>query len=451
MSLECSVDEKKNDQYVLKVNDQRVIPVDDYSYNGYGESAKETGNATLVMTSDELKSSLGLARLMTLCVTPFVPRTADYKSNLMTNSVQRDTTFITETNLVAYVSADTTYYPSPLSFQLIKNGGMMVSYADVNFKDDDLNKKDVCYYRGWESETETGTTTLGQLIKSNVDFASYLNVSAYELSQNAEPKVITQISGDVDPLYYSSVTQNKMEVSLTDIGVKWGFPKEQETKKVGGIQEQLMVKMRGNTNGQPVSVLEEEIAIPEKRTVSQALAKAMDREVKTKMKQLSKEGWQSFYSDKPIDKQLEYYYMLLDQYDDEYYPKYFAADAQSIGYNNELLKIESMEQAKHNLVESILFEVSNSIDEKVENQQLQPEQVESLKQSLAVAYINLFQSLGKAKPMLEMYHYLPEGNKKVQVSIVCNRDMAKKVVKDAVRQDLQKHGDKLYEIIDQLF
>ena len=450
MSLECSVDEN-NDQYVLKVNDQRLIPVDDYSYSGYGESSVVTGNAQLVMTGDELRSSLGLARLTAQCVTPFVPRTADFNGRLSIRSEQTDDAVNSQTDLMAFVLADTTYYPSPLSFQLTKNGGMTVSYADVNFRDDDLNKKDVYCYRGWGSDNDAGATTLGQLINCNVDIANYLSVGAYELSRNMEPVTQSQSSSDDDSYYSNTITQNKVVASLTDIGVKWAFPQEKEAKMTGGVQNGLMVKMRETSNGQPVTMPEEELTIPEKRAASKVLSKALAKEIKQKIKELSMAGWQPFYSDEPIEQQLENFYRLLSQYDEENNPRYLSANALIKGCNNELLKIESTEQAKHSLFQRIIYDVSNLIDEKVEKQQMQKAESESLKKSMSVVYRDIFNSLGKAKTMLGLYRHLPDGNKEVEVSIVCSRDLAKKIVKEALRKELLRSGDKLYEKLDLIF
>ena len=60
----------------------------------------------------------------------------------------------------------------------------------------------------------------------------------------------------------------------------------------------------------------------------------------------------------------------------------------------------------------------------------------------------LYQSIGRVITVVECYRVLDNKNREVMVRIAYNSEMAKKAVKEAVREDLKKKGEKLHEQLD---
>jgi hypothetical protein len=60
------------------------------------------------------------------------------------------------------------------------------------------------------------------------------------------------------------------------------------------------------------------------------------------------------------------------------------------------------------------------------------------------------QSIGRVVPVMEVYRTLSNKNKEVLVRVAYNSNMAKKAVKKAIKEDLEKKGDELHNKLDEL-
>ena len=188
------------------------------------------------------------------------------------------------------------------------------------------------------------------------------------------------------------------------------------------------------------------------------LAKASKKELEKKAtkaarkdaKRLKRQGWQVAPGALPLEKQLDKSYMMQYEYDEDLFPKYLMGEAMSVGENYDAAKMQTLELAKQNLAGQIQTEVTALIDNTVANEQLQAEEAASITSSVMAAKNLISQSIGRVITVVEAYRTLDNKNKEVLVRIAYNSEMAKAAAKKAVRQDLEKKGDKLHNKLDQL-
>lgn len=191
----------------------------------------------------------------------------------------------------------------------------------------------------------------------------------------------------------------------------------------------------------------DEIRKMAKTELRQRASKAARKEAR----KYEKEGWLVSPGALPIEKQLDKSYMMQMEYDDEMFPKYIMAEAQSIGSNYDAAKMQALELAKQNLAGQIQTEITALIENTVSNEQLEAEQAVSITRSVMASKNLISQSIGRVVPVVEVYrNTMSNRNKEVLVRIAYNGDMAKKAALKAVKQDLEKRGDELHGKLEQL-
>lgn len=190
----------------------------------------------------------------------------------------------------------------------------------------------------------------------------------------------------------------------------------------------------------------------------QEIAKMAKAELKTKVdkttqkeaKRLAKEGWVVSPGALPMEKQLERSFIMQNEYDENLFPKYIMASAQSIGENYDAAKMAATSLAITNLAGQIQTEVAALVENTVGNKQMSADEAASVTQSVMASKNTIAQSIGRVITVVECYRVLKNKNKEVMVRIAYNGDMAKKAAKDAIRQDLEQKGEDLHAQLDQL-
>ena len=176
----------------------------------------------------------------------------------------------------------------------------------------------------------------------------------------------------------------------------------------------------------------------------------VDKTTKKEAKRLAKEGWVVSPGTLPLEKQLERSYTMELEYDDNLFPKYIMANAQSIGENYDAAKIQAIALAKQNLAGEIQTEVTALIENNVDNKQLSPEEAASVAKTISAGKQLISQNVGRTLTVIEMYRVLQNKNKEVRVQIAYNAKMAKEAAKKAIRDDLEKQGDGLAKKLDEV-
>jgi hypothetical protein len=149
-----------------------------------------------------------------------------------------------------------------------------------------------------------------------------------------------------------------------------------------------------------------------------------------------------------MEKQLERSYLMEFEYNENLYPKYIMANAQSIAENYDAAKVAATSLAITNLAGQIQTEVTALIENTVGNQQLAAEDAASIVETVMASKNLISQSIGRVITVVECYRVLDNKNREVMVRIAYNSEMAKQAVKQAVREELKKKGENLHEQLD---
>lgn len=190
----------------------------------------------------------------------------------------------------------------------------------------------------------------------------------------------------------------------------------------------------------------------ERQTISKMAKSELNARVskttKKEAKRLKKEGWVVSPGALPLEKQLERSYLMEFEYDANQFPKYIMANAQSIAENYDAAKTAATSLAITNLAGQIQTEVTALVENTVANKQLDPEDAASITETVMASQNLISQSIGRVITVIECYRILPNKNREVMVRIAYNGEMAKEVAKKAVRQELEKKGEKLHDKLD---
>ena len=178
------------------------------------------------------------------------------------------------------------------------------------------------------------------------------------------------------------------------------------------------------------------------------LSARVDKATKKEAKRLKKEGWVVSPGALPLEKQLERSYLMEFEFDENLFPKYIVGNAQSIGENYDAAKAAATSLAITNLAGKIQTEVEALIENTVGNQQIGAEDAASIAESVQASKNRISQSIGRVITVVECYRVLDNKNREVMVRIAYNSEMAKKAVKEAVREDLKKKGENLHGQLD---
>ncbi len=185
----------------------------------------------------------------------------------------------------------------------------------------------------------------------------------------------------------------------------------------------------------------------DKKQLNEKSTKAAKKEAK----RLKKEGWVVSPGTLPLEKQLDRSYLMEMEYDENLYPKYIMANAQSIGENYDAAKTSALSLAITNLAGQIQTEVTALIENTVANKQLQANEAASIVETIMSSKNLISQSIGRTITVVECYREVKKsGNKEVLVRIAYNGDMAKDAVKKAVRDELEKKGENLHDQLDKV-
>lgn len=184
-----------------------------------------------------------------------------------------------------------------------------------------------------------------------------------------------------------------------------------------------------------------------KQTLSELKEKA-SKSARRETKKLKKEGWKVSPGALPLDKQLDKSYNMQMEYEEDGFPKYIMAEAQSIGENYDAAKMQALELAKVNLAGLIQEEITALTENTVANKQLEPEEAASVVQSVQASKSIITQNIGRVITIVEVYRTVSNNNKEVLVRIAYNGTMAKAAVKAAIKEDLEKKGQELHDKLD---
>ena len=187
-----------------------------------------------------------------------------------------------------------------------------------------------------------------------------------------------------------------------------------------------------------------EIAASTKSKVNEKASKAAKKEAKS----LQKQGWLTAPGALPLEKQLDKSYQMQYEYDSDMYPKYVMGEGMSIGENYDAAKMQAIELAKQNMAGQIQNEISALIENSVANEQLAPEEANSITKSIMAGKNIISQSIGRTIVVMEAYRVLPNKNREVLVRVAYSSEMSKAAAKRAAQESLGEQSQQLQGKLD---
>lgn len=184
--------------------------------------------------------------------------------------------------------------------------------------------------------------------------------------------------------------------------------------------------------------------------LSRKEVKKLEKSAKKEAKKLAKDGWQVTPGALNLEAQLTRSYKMLQEVDENYYPKFVMAEAMSVGNNYDAAKMQAIDLAKLNLAGMLQTEINALIESTVANEQLEPEEAQSVVETVSASKNKISQSLGRVITVTEAYRTLSNKNKEVLVRIGYNAETAKKQAMDVVKQELKNKGNKLHDQLDKM-
>ena len=219
-------------------------------------------------------------------------------------------------------------------------------------------------------------------------------------------------------------------------------------KKVLFIAVAMLIACSASFAQDAKEIMKERQAVA--KLAKKELASKVDKVVKKEAKRLAKEGWTVTPGALPLAKQLERSYTMEFEYDDTLFPKYIMANAQSIGENYDAAKTAATSLAITNLAGQIQTEVTALVENTVANKQLAAEDAASISETVMSSKNLISQSIGRVITVVECYRVLDNKNREVMVRIAYKGEMAKEAAKKAIRNELEKKGEKLHQQLDKV-
>ena len=178
--------------------------------------------------------------------------------------------------------------------------------------------------------------------------------------------------------------------------------------------------------------------------------KVAEKTVKNETKRLKKEGWQVAPGNLAMELQLKESFNMELEKDEKGYNKYVAGEAMSIGETYDAALFQASNLAKLDLAGKIQTEVTELIDNKLANKQLNQKQATSLAESVAASKNLVSQKLGRVLVPVKMYRELSNGNVEVRTVMYYSHDMAMDILKQTMREDLEQKADYLSKQLDKI-
>lgn len=184
----------------------------------------------------------------------------------------------------------------------------------------------------------------------------------------------------------------------------------------------------------------------------QVLNKKVAKELRKQIKQWKKEGWKTMPGQLSLERQMErsviYQYQFED--DDELMPKYVWGDAASVAQVYDAGKDQALELARQRLAGQIENRMAQIAENKTGNDQTSREQVTSLVNTIRKAKSIVETRLGQTIPVVEAYRELKDGRVEVRVQTFYNMNEARRITREAVRQQMEKDGQMLTPELENL-
>lgn len=181
----------------------------------------------------------------------------------------------------------------------------------------------------------------------------------------------------------------------------------------------------------------QEIVKQTKKDLNQKASKDARKEAK----RLENDGWKAAPGALPVVRQLDRAYVMQNEYDNDYMPKFFHSDGMAVSHSFEAAKTQATELARQALAGQIQSEATAIVENSVINNQISAEEAETITKTILSGQTLSSQTIGRIIPVVELYRDLPDGKKEVRVSIFYDAETARNLARKAATEELEAQAN----------
>ena len=176
--------------------------------------------------------------------------------------------------------------------------------------------------------------------------------------------------------------------------------------------------------------------------------KEIKKIAKKDAKNYKKEGWLVNPGALPMEQQLIKAYSMENQTNEDGFPKFITGEGRSTAEAYDAAKMQANERAKQEIASKTQTELVSEIKSTVSNEQLTPEEANTVVEVIEASRSVIAQSIGRLIPVMEAHRNLKNKNVEVLVRVAYNADNVKKAAKQAIRNEMKKRGNEMHKNLE---
>ncbi|MBR3647491.1 MAG: hypothetical protein IKN59_03765 [Paludibacteraceae bacterium] len=186
------------------------------------------------------------------------------------------------------------------------------------------------------------------------------------------------------------------------------------------------------------------------RLAKSELKEKASKEARKEAKGLEKEGWTIFPGDLPLAKQLDRSYAMEYEYVQNaagsIVPKYLVGRGMATGENYSAAQNAAVELAKQYVAGLAEIDITTITETTLANKE--QADATSIAEVVSASKNIVSKKIGEIAPIVTLRKEVGKGKVSVLVRVVYDRNTILNTYKQAIREELQKKGDKLHEQLD---
>ena len=190
------------------------------------------------------------------------------------------------------------------------------------------------------------------------------------------------------------------------------------------------------------------------KAIMKQLKSKAPKTARKEAKSYKKKGYYVVRAGLPMEKQLEVAYTRQLEIDQDGYPLYIVATAESVAQTKIAAKNQAMAIAKFDLASQLETNIVGLIENSVANEQLSQEDAASLTKTVTASKEIVAQKLGRVITLFSAYKEDKKLSKRANVGytvmIAYNQALALDMTKKTIKEELKDEAEDLHKKLDQI-
>jgi hypothetical protein len=190
------------------------------------------------------------------------------------------------------------------------------------------------------------------------------------------------------------------------------------------------------------------------KAILKQLKQKAPKTARKEAKAYKKKGYYVVRAGLPMEKQLEVAYTRQLEIDEDGYPLYITATAESVAQTKIAAKNQAMAIAKFDLASQLETNIVGLIENSVANEQLSQEDAASLTKTVTASKEIVAQKLGRVITLFSAYKEDKTLSKRANVGytvmIAYNQALALDAAKQTIKEELRDEAEDLHKKLDQI-